>query len=255
MDKATLGVFGLFSGSLGKKAALEQYEQNTMAWLAKQPGHGGKKAETELPYIEKQWELTWLQYGKANALERKLFFGGRELTAAENAWEVIAVYNALLALGQAQADAGGKKQKYRSLPDLLYQFAKKGICLKGIFGTNPKALEKYFREYGYRTASCTGKRITKEALAALQQDYDTFIMTAFNEGQNPFAMVHTMSITKEKNGYRRHNDYEKVQFYETLYDAVRLYHGGRGHTFCVIAVGIHEREGVLEDTRNEKKDE
>ena len=83
----------------------------------------------------------------------------------------------------------------------------------------------------------------------MQENYDTFIMTAFNRGQNPFSNVHTMCITKEKGGYQRHNDYEKEQFYTTVYDAVQKYHGGRGHAICVIAVGN------LQAATGEKSDE
>jgi hypothetical protein len=240
MDQATMGVFSLLSGRLGKKTAEEQYTSNTLAWVERQPKSLDKKKKDteEMPaYVEHQPELTWLKYGKANALEKKLFFGGRELTAAENACEVIATYNALLALELDRKRNGGKRRKHRSLPDLLYLFSKQGICAKGIFGTSPKALEKFFQRCNYRTASCRGKQITEEKLAELQTEYDVFIMTAFNEGQNPFSMVHTMCITKEKDGYQRHNDYSRVQYYPSLYEAVQDYHQGRAHTIYVLAVG------------------
>ena len=46
----------------------------------------------------------------------------RDLTAAENSCEVIATYNALLALERAAG--AGKKHKHRTLPELLYLFSK-----------------------------------------------------------------------------------------------------------------------------------
>ena len=240
MDQATMGVFSLLSGSLGKKTAREQYEQNMLAWVEKQPKPLEKKKGTgeEVPaYVERQPDLTWLKYGKANALERKLFFGGRELTAAENSCEVIATYNALLALERERERNGGKKRKHRSLPDLLYLFSTRGICAKGVFGTSPKALERFFQKGNYRTASCKGKQITEEKLSEYQTEYEAFIMTAFNQGQNPFSMVHTMCITKEKEGYRRHNDTVRAQYYPSLYEAVQDYHQGRAHTMYVLAIG------------------
>ena len=254
MDQATVAFFRVFAKSLKKTTAKEQYTRNTEAWAEKQLSAVREKIKTAAgpvdipPYVEYQSNLTWLEYGVANNLERKLFFQGRELTAAENACEVIAVYNALLALEKARGK-GGKKRKRRSLPELLYQFSQKGMCNKGVFGTSPKALEKYFREHNFRTAYAAGKQITEEALAEMQENYDTFIMTAFNRGQNPFSNVHTMCITKEKGGYQRHNDYEKEQFYTTVYDAVQKYHGGRGHAICVIAVGN------LQAATGEKSDE
>ncbi len=225
MDKATMAVFRLLAGGLKKKTAHEQYAQNEAAW---------KEKGTD-SFVENQPQLTWLLYGTANKLERKLFFHGRDLTAAENSCEVIATYNALLALERAAG--AGKKHKHRTLPELLYLFSKKGICYKGIFGTDPKALERFFREHNFRTAGCRGKQITEERLAEYEKDYDAFIMTAFNEGQNPFSMVHTMCISKEKQGYCRHNDSVRLKYYEHLYDAVTDYRGGRGHAFCVLAIG------------------
>ncbi len=242
MDQATVAFFRVFSKSLKKTTAKEQYTLNTEAWKEKQQSAVREKINEAAgtddipPYVEYQANLTWLKYGEATGLQRKLFFQGRELTAAENACEVIAVYNALLALEKARGQ-NGKKRKRRSLPELLYLFSQKGMCNKGVFGTSPKALEKYFREHNFRTAYVAGKQITEEALSEMQDNYDAFLFTAFNRGQNPFSNVHTMCITKEKGGYQRHNDYEKEQFYETVYDAVHLYHGGRGHAICVIAVG------------------
>ena len=241
MDQATVAFFRVFSKRLKKTTAKEQYIQNTEAWEENQQSAVREKIKEDdpdsiPPYVEYQSNLTWLKYGEATKLQRKLFFQGREFTAAENACEVIAVYNALLALEKARGQ-NGKKRKRRSLPELLYQFSQKGMCNKGVFGTSPKALEKYFREHNFRTAYAAGKQITEEALAEMQNDYDTFLFTAFNRGQNPFSNVHTMCITKEKDGYQRHNDYEKEQYYATLYDTIQTYHGGRGHAICVIAVG------------------
>ena len=143
MDQATVAFFRVFAKSLKKTTAKEQYTRNTEAWAEKQQSAVREKINTAAgpddipPYVEYQSNLTWLEYGVANNLERKLFFQGRELTAAENACEVIAVYNALLALEKARGK-GGKKRKRRSLPELLYQFSQKGMCNKGVFGTSPK---------------------------------------------------------------------------------------------------------------------
>ncbi|MBR1472097.1 MAG: hypothetical protein IJ600_10715 [Lachnospiraceae bacterium] len=225
IDHATLGVFGLLSGGLKKETAEEQYQKNKEAWEK-------REAKARHRYIERQPELTDLHYGTASRLEQKLFFGGRKLSAAENACEVIAVYNALLALRRG----GEQKGRLWSFPALLRYFSAKGICANGVFGTSPKALEHFFEQHGYRTETLRGSRITEEALLGMQQSCGAFILTAFNEGQNPFHMVHTMCISREKDGYHRHNDYEVPKAYESLYAAVQDYHGGRGHALCVVGV-------------------
>ena len=100
--------------------------------------------------------------------------------------------------------------------------------------------------YGYRPVSydlSVGSVSNRDIYAhrsfvdTYQTEYEAFIMTAFNQGQNPFSMVHTMCITKEKEGYRRHNDTVRAQYYPSLYEAVQDYHQGRAHTMYVLAIG------------------
>lgn len=91
--------------------------ENRRAWGNYAPG---------LKYIEIQNKLTDISYGKYKA--------------NYNACEVIAVQNALIALGLEHDTEG--------FPYLLAHFERKGSILKGFFGTAPKAIVKYLKNKG-----------------------------------------------------------------------------------------------------------
>ena len=75
------------------------------------------KSRMKSDYIERQHDLENLKFGSQRNLLSKWFLGGREIVAARNSCEVIAVYNSLVALGEKSADT--------SFPALLYYFEKK----------------------------------------------------------------------------------------------------------------------------------
>lgn len=91
--------------------------ENRRAWGNYAPG---------LKYIEIQNKLTDISYGKYKA--------------DYNACEVIAVQNALIALGLEHDTEG--------FPYLLADFERKGSILKGFLGTAPKAIVKYLKNKG-----------------------------------------------------------------------------------------------------------
>ena len=215
MDRLTLGFFRLFSGRLGKKRREEQLVQNRRVWKDLAPEG----------FIEHQYKLREMGYGHAGALGRKLFFHGNKLTAADNACEVIAVYNALLALKE-EAD----------FPQLLHEFSGRGICANGMFGTNPAAMLRYLKNRGLSVSALRGGRITKESLGNLAENHPVMIFTAFNRGRNPFRMIHTMCVTRDKEGWQVHND-GGLRRAESPADAVLNYNDGKGHAICVIGVG------------------
>lgn len=214
MDRLTLGFFRLFSGRLRKKLREAQLEHNRGVWEKEAPER----------FIEHQNRMRDLSYGHAGALSRKLFFGGRKLSAADNACEVIAVYNALLVLGE-EAD----------FPQLLFDFSCRGICFGGVFGTNPAALVRYLKKRGLQTETVRGGRIRAERLRELENGYEVFIFTAFNRGRNPFHMIHTMCVTREGDQWQVHNDCG-CRGASGLEDAVLNYNDGKGHPICVIGI-------------------
>ncbi len=251
VDRLTLGFFRLFSGNLPKRLSEEQYRQNIAAWEKYSRGK-------ERRMLEHQGQLSAFSYGKTSRLWEKLFLNGRELTAAENACEVIAVYNALCALRQKNSDdpdMGGvmitdrRGKDIRTEPDfpsLLAEFSGSGICANGLFGTSPKAIEKFFRSRGFDVICCVGRQISKERMEEMSDASDVCILTSFNRGQNPFSMVHTMCVTKEKRGWRMHNDAEGGKRYPTLFSAVTGYNGGRSHPIQVL--------GISETQKTQKTD-
>lgn len=87
-------------------------------------------------YIEYQWKMDEMLYGMdmGDMLNDELF-NGRPLTAAENACEVIAIYNALSDLTDGNPPI--------DLPDIMYDMEGKGTMLAGNFGITPYAIEAY----------------------------------------------------------------------------------------------------------------
>ncbi len=215
-EQLTIAFFSLFSGKLKKSLINEQYEFNKEAW-EKLKGNGR--------YWEDQPALRVMRYGHAGPISRRLFFHGQSLTAANNACEVIGVYNALHAFG-----------KDKSLPDLIKEFSGRGVCAKGCFGTSPKALKRYFEKEGYETKLLVGKDLSDENLKAWESEYSVFLLTSFNRGYNPFHMVHTMCISREKDGFIRHNDYRPRTPLKSLKEGVYGYNDGESRPICLLAV-------------------
>ena len=224
----------LFSGRLKKSMSDSQYEENTKAWKGKSTD-GGEVASSAnnlrtramdagFRYIENQRALDTMLYGKSGKLADKLFFNGEHMTAADNSCEVIAVYNLFAALGMS---AG------HDLPELLKAFSERGICFKGKFGTGPKALVSYLRAEGLKVESLSAGRLEKTHIDKLEERYEAYIFMAYNEAHKVTSMVHTMCITKGNRGFVRHNSSDGSP-YESLFDAIRSYNGGKSSPLFVL---------------------
>ncbi len=262
IDRGALFFFRLTCGRLPEKLSKEQFEKNVQAWKKyrqrtgrhKEGNFRGRERYESLEdkpfFIENQWELTDFFYGQVGPFSRRLFFHGKQVSAADNSCEVIALYNALVALAvkkdqgssvydasQQLSDGVLEKKGHRApdFPELLFHFSQKGICAQGAFGTSPRAIEKELLRRGFQVQSYTGRRITKESMCEAQKA-EAWIFSAFNRGQNPFSMVHTMCITKERTGFQVHNDYAGSRIYPSLYRAVTGYNGGAGHPITVLAI-------------------
>ena len=111
---------------------------------------------------------------------------------------IIATYNALLALGE---DASGK-----TMVDLISSYERDGAVINGEFGTAPGAIEDYFKKNDYDVLMTASK--DKNTINNLGEKSDTIIVTAYNNQQKITSQIHTVSITKEKDGtYSVHNTY------------------------------------------------
>ncbi len=218
----TIQVFHLLAGRLKQETRESQYRLNRIAW---------REYKKKIPgrYLENQPALTGFLYGVAGKNACKIFFKGLPLTAARNSCEVIATYNALLALGDE-----------KSFPEVLYEYSGNGICFNGIFGTDPLAIYKYFKDRGYEVTEYMGRKI--ETLKD-EDDGGVYIYTAFNRGYNPFHMVHTLCITKEEGSYRVHNGFIEKNPYPDPLTALKAYNGGASRTIYVLK--LKKRSGDM----------
>ena len=297
IDRSTLAVYSLFSGRLKKEMIDEQYAVNKEAWkeylaqnkitgerdvLSNSDASGEYGVGNGFMLIEDQTKLTAFRYGTNKGQIGKKLFDGKKMTGADNTCEVIAVYNAMHFLasqgshdgdatgGNVGTDSGnvgadGEKHSRKTLPgfpELLRTFSKKGIAYKGMFGTNPKALKNYLIRKGYKVEELKVSELKKGNCKRVEKEYKAYILTTFNEGHNPFSMVHTMCVTREdganisdkvmkdmpqdkgdmidhsSEGYvfQLHNDYEGSKTYPTLYDAITGYNNGKGNPITLLCI-------------------
>ena len=228
LDILTLFFYILTSWRFSKKKTTEQFENNKAEW---DKLTSGKNDIIHKGFIEKQYLMTNFLYGTNAKLARKLFFDGRDITAADNSCEVIAVYNAIHDLN-IRSDV----KDSITFPELLKEFSSHGISARGVFGTSPGALKRYFVREGYKVKTLSPLKVTERAVKKLSNDYDTFIFTTYNVRYNPARMIHTMCITYDRGKYRIHNDYAGGKTYKSLYEAVTGYKDGVGHPFYVLGI-------------------
>ena len=203
----TLTVFAALSGSLTKEETMRQYRLNIVEW--KDFSKKNKKKSPE-GFLNEQWLLSGFLYGTASKLQEKL-----------------ASYNALISLGSPEP-----------FPEVLKEYSQGGICFHGIFGTDPKAIKRFFEKRGFAVKAFEGEEI--EHLKSEEDPADdrkcAYIFTTYNRKNNPFSMIHTMCITVEDTGYQTHNDAEENKIYPTVYDAVVGYEKGRSGPFYVLRI-------------------
>ena len=146
-------------------------------------------------YIEDQNSMEKFKYGVQNDFLSDGILNGKKLTGAVNTCEVIAAYNALVALNDGKSNI--------SFPSLLKKFEKSGIMLDGYFGTSPDSIAKYFEDNGYDTRMLVGMEINDKTINKLDQKYDTYIFTGYNDKNDINRGIHTMSITAEVDYYTK----------------------------------------------------
>lgn len=129
--------------------------------------------------VEDQKNYTDMKFGKA--------------TMAYAGCEVFATGNALRTLT-------GRQVNY---PKLIERFEKDGMILLGGFGTAPKAIADFFEECGYET-NFVSNPVLFDDVAAVSE---VMILTLYNNGEDIMQKVHTVCVTREKDGYYGHNVY------------------------------------------------
>lgn len=210
------------------KGMIEQHREDNIYKLAKgiSDGNGGiKKIYSTGDYIENQSEWKEVKLGKSN-----MGYAG---------CEIMAVYNALKALG--------KKVSEQTIADLIAAFERGGIVLDGRWGTSPYAIKNYFKGNGYNVEATTVH--DTEIINKIGENSDTVIVSVYNNKDDIFGMIHTVSITKEVNGtYSVHNAggnynhrsgiYEAKKDYETLQEAINDISDRNPLSISVIGISV-----------------
>jgi hypothetical protein len=184
-------------------------------------------------YIEHQNRMNELLFGiELGKKWDELVFNEEELRARSNACEVIAVYNAM-----AYLDGGYSPVEF---PDLLRDFECNGTALLGNWGVSPSAVNLYLSNHGYTTTFVSGPDLETDGKAyeKIQNQYNVYIMSSWNNDKAITRGVHTMTVTKESDGkFYVHNDYgDKLVGYNNLKSAVLSYHDGISEPISVIGV-------------------
>ncbi|HEX2947944.1 MAG TPA: hypothetical protein VHT96_18550 [Clostridia bacterium] len=165
-------------------------------------------------FIEDQSNYTDMKYG--------------DQTVAYSGCEVIATYNAMVAMNCVEPGRG--------FPELLQTFEKDGIVLNGEFGTSPYAVVDYFRNAPNNEFDAA---ITTDASAfdSYGNKYDTLILTMYNNGNDIRDMVHTVSITKDASGqFFVHNCGCENTPFNSVSDALSGINGGTAKGISLIGI-------------------
>lgn len=134
-----------------------------------------------------------------NAWGEVQFGSGRHHNMRYSGCEVIAVYNALLDLGQELSP--------EDMAELITVFEQRGAALKGEFGVAPHAIRDYLKNGGYDVTATSSTEA--EDICKLGADSHTVIATVYNDKNNIMEEIHTVCITKRDGIFVVHNDYTK----------------------------------------------
>lgn len=136
-------------------------------------------------YIENQYEWGQIHFGC-----------NRQHNMAYSGCEIMAVYNARLAMGEAESA--------EDLAELIRHFERRGAALLGDFGTSPKAVYRYLKkQYEARLRYYRQGEAVSEELSEGQAALITF----FNEKGNLQRGIHTICATYTCEGCYLHNTY------------------------------------------------
>ena len=119
-------------------------------------------------YIEDQHNLGSIHYGRSD-----MAYAG---------CEVIAVYNALIAMGEKP-----------ELGELIEYFERDGMVLSGRFGTAPRAIADYFTKEGFAVE----ETLDPESFDEIADRSDVAIVMFYNDQRSILSKVHTICITRE----------------------------------------------------------
>ena len=172
-------LISFFTGHVSKKLRKEHYREN-----------GDKNIDSRIfcidKYIENQAE--WIKVKLGSGKHSNMEYSG---------CTIIAVYNALLNL----------KDGDRNILNIIDDFEKKGLALKGDFGISPFYAYRFFKKRGYKAKYITSRN--KDLIRSFGDKFDTFIVTFYWDKKNIFNKLHTVNISKSDDGFVAHNMYFK----------------------------------------------
>ena len=117
---------------------------------------------------------------------------------------------------------------------MIDYFEKNGILLYGTFGTTPQAVEEYFDKLGYKTILSGDKKDYYD----IQESYDVFILTKFNNVDDIMDLIHTICITKKNGKYHVHNSgYSGYLIeYKSISDILQRIDGGKAKEISLLGI-------------------
>lgn len=163
-------------------------------------------------YIEDQNNYEDMKYGK--------------VTMKYAGCEIFATYNAVFSLT-------GKHEM--SLAQMIFDYEKDGAVLSGRFGTSPKAISDYLTRLGFITYFSTDE----EEFDKIGREYDSLILTMYNDRNDIRKEVHTINISKDFEMYTAHNVYcngNVVGPYVCVSEVIKNINGGKAKGISLIGI-------------------
>lgn len=192
---------------------------------------GSSASENEFPvyvpgeYIENQKQ--WVN----------IYFGESQMSGV--GCEIMATHNALKSLGE---DMTAEK-----MAALISGYEEEGAVFQGAWGVAPTAIYSYFSDRGYDVGMTDS--LLMEDINAFGEEYDTVIISFFNDQDNVCGQIHTVNVSKEDGKYYSHNAnwvdnerYVQSAPYDSLWDIVIDIAGRDAKPVSVIGINRKEEE-------------
>lgn len=163
-------------------------------------------------YIEDQNNYADMKYGK--------------VTMKYAGCEIFATYNAVFSLT-------GKHEM--SLARMIFDYEKDGAVLSGKFGTAPKAISDYLTRLGFITYFSTDE----EEFDKIGREYDSLILTMYNDRNAILKEVHTINISKDCETYTAHNVYcngNVIGPFACVSEVIKNINGGKAKGISLIGI-------------------
>ncbi len=146
-----------------------------------------RRAELSLTRRDRDGSFGFIEDQRARSDER---FGRSSVARA--GCEVIALYNALGALGFAETV---------ELRSLIGIFKRAGMALFGLFGTSPRAIYRWLAANGFDAVSSS----VAGEFDTIAQESTCAIVSFYNDRNDIRKGVHTVCLTRTGEGFMAHN--------------------------------------------------